>query len=356
MSDILTVGKSIIMPCMRKGLVSYPKETVFVSQEALTFMAQSAMGIPVVIDHPENLITDETIKDINIVGRVAHLQYDSFRDEWLAEFIVDKQEAVDLLKDGWGVSTAWFGDKYASGGTLNNVPYDRELLEGRYEHLAIVKTPRYEMAVNPIFLNSKTCQSNETDSNINKANTHIIINKKIEKEGSGMIGKIFKRLITREEIHTNEGEEVFVNVDGQDVALSHMVSVLKLNKKNEEETKKEKEEEKKMANGTDEVDVDGEKMTVNELVKAYKASCKKNETEAEAKAEKEVEKKVEKLEKEVEDEKKEEKKENSLDEKEAEETFKKIKTLHENGITYELQEKFLSLRDKVNEGRKRYGK
>jgi hypothetical protein len=363
MSTSLAIGKVIKMPCMRRGLCAYSKETILVSQETLIKLSPSAMGIPVVIDHPSELITDENIKDINTVGRVADLHYESYEDSWYAHFVIDKQEGIDLLQNGWGVSTAWFGDKYADGGTHNNVGYDRELLEGRYEHLAIVKTPRYEMAVNPIFLNSNTCKDNNTDSTID--NTYV--KKIIETERApNMIGKLFKRLVTREELKTNEGEELFVNIDGKDIALNDVikeVTELKMNTKKEEEKK---EEEKKMANEADEVDVDGEKMTVAQLKKAYKNKCKSNETESEKKKEEKVSKDVEILkEKQSKDDYPKGKKENEIIENEKKEevisedtmkNFNMIKEVHVNGITYKVEDSFLSTRERVNIGKDKYGK
>jgi len=351
MTTSLAIGKVIKMPCMRRGLCAYPKETILVSQESLEKLSPTAMGIPVVIDHPSELITDENIKDINTVGRVADLHYEANEDIWYAHFVIDKQEGIDLLQNGWGVSTAWFGDKYADGGTHNNVGYDRELLEGRYEHLAIVKTPRYEMAVNPIFLNSKTCQNNDNDCIINDR-----VNKIIEpSRGKNMIGKLFKRLVTREELKTNEGEELFVNIDGNDIPLNQMINEMTAIKKNK------KDDEKVMANESDEVDVDGEKMTVAELKKAYKNKCKKNETEEEKKKEEKVAEDVEVL--------KEKAKENSISDEEktrieneknadleTQKNFQMIKELHENGITYKLEDQFMSTLERVNLGKNRYGK
>jgi hypothetical protein len=334
MKEQLAIGKVIRMQCMRRGLCAYPKETIYVSQEALWQLAPTALGVPVVVDHPSELITDENISNMPVVGRVSALEYDSITDTWDAVFVVDNEEAISLLQNGWGVSTAWFGDKYASGGTHNNVGYDRELIEGRYEHLAIVKTPRYEMAVNPIFLNSTTLQDDH--------NKDIIVTSN-QKGSNSMIGKIFKRLVSREELKTNEGEELFVDIDGTDVPLSQVISdvkTLRLNKKNEDEEKDEKKEAKKMANDTDEVDVDGEKISVNALKAMYKENKKKNAV--------------------VEDEKKEEKKEdskkNSLEDKETEERFNLLKEVHANGITYKVEDQFTSTKERVDMGKARYGK
>ena len=346
MSEKMVIGKVIRMSCMRKGLCAYSDETILVGQEALARLASTSLGIPVVIDHPPELITDETITNLEVVGRVSKMEYDQFSDTWISEFVLDNQKGIDLLQSGWGVSTAWFGEKYASGGTLNNVPYDRELVEGRYEHLAIVKNPRYEMANDPIFLNSKTLQND-------KNNSTIVTNKNIEKKGHDMIGRIFKKLTQKEELKTNEGEDFVIEVEGKDVSirdllaqnknLASQVEELKLNKKNEDDKKekeeKEEEDDKKENADDKSVDIDGEEIKMSSLKEMYRSSKKKN---AEDK-------------KEVKDEKKDEKKENSKEDEEAEKNFKMVKELHENGVTYNLETEFLSTREKVQLGKKRYG-
>jgi hypothetical protein len=337
------------MQSMRRGLCAYPKETIYVSQEALWRLAPSALGIPVIVDHPTELITDENVSNLAVVGRVSAMEYDAISDTWDAVFVVDNEEAISLLQNGWGVSTAWFGDKYASGGTHNNVGYDRELIEGRYEHLAIVKTPRYEMANNPIFLNSNTLQDDHNKDIIKPSN------EKIEPKTRGqqnMIGKIFKRLISREELKTNEGEELFVDIDGVDVPLTEVISdvkTLRLNKKNEDEEKEkeEKKEAKKMANDTDEVDVDGEKISVNALKQMYKEN-KKNNACKKSNDDLEIDVKHKELE--------EGSKKNSKEDEETADRFKMVKELHENGITYKLEDQFTSTKERVDMGKARYGK
>jgi hypothetical protein len=199
------------------------------------------------------------------------------------------------------------------------------------------------MAVNPILLNSNTLQDDHKEVIINVSND--IIEPKTRGQ-QNMIGKIFKRLVSREELKTNEGEELFVDIDGVDVPLTEVISdikTLRLNKKNEEEEKKEeKKEAKKMANDTDEVDVDGEKISVNALKQMYKENKKKN-----AVADDKEEKK---------EEKKEDSKKNSKDDKETEERFNMVKELHENGITYKLVDQFTSTKERVDMGKARYGK
>lgn len=327
------------MPCMRSGLCKYPEETILVSKEALENLAPTMQGVPVVIDHPDMPITDQNIGSLPVVGRVADMHFIQEDDVWYAHFVVDNAKAIELLQQGYGVSTAWIGSKYASGGTFNNCPYDRELIEGRYEHLAIVRTPRYEMAVGPIFLNSKDRQETDNRDIISNANN---------KGANSMLGKLWKRIIQKEEIMSNSNEEYLIEVDGKEMSLAE---IIKNSKKNEDES----------------YDVDGEKMTVNELITAYKnLKTKKNADEEEVKkedeekkenAEEEEEKKEEKEEKEDEKPKKNDlsdSKENKEEEAKTNERFEELDDLHQNGKV-EIQTNFLSLNERVQMGKNRYG-
>lgn len=329
MDKILAVGKVIKMPCMRSGICAYPNEKILVTKEALERLAPTMQGVPVVIEHPEEKITDQTIAQLPVVGRVADMHYDQEQEIWYAHFVVDNAEAVELLQSGYGVSTAWIADKYAAGGTFNNVPYDKELIEGRYEHLAIVKFPRYEMAFNPVFQNSKDGQNNDKE---------VIINNVIQKRSVSMLGKIWKKVTQREEVMVNSGEEYVVEIDGKETPLAEVVESIKTNEVDFKEKK---------INGDEEIDVDDEKMTVNQLVEAYKnlkkSSMKKNE---EPEKEEEEEKESKKNEDEEKEEKEEDKKTNSR--------FDELENLHENGIQQDEMQ-FLSLAERVQMGKDRYG-
>jgi len=358
MGELLAIGKVIKMPCMRSGLCKYPTETILVGKDALEKLAITSHGIPVVVEHPDEKITDQNISSIPVVGRVADMHYDTEQEIWLAHFVVDDINAVELLKNGYGVSTAWYGDEYASGGTFNNVSYDRELLVGRYEHLAIVKNPRYEMAVNPLFLNSKALQDDTSGDRI------IDDTIKNEKRGIPMIGKIFKFLTTKEEIKTNEGEELVIEIEGVEMSLKDLAAELKDMEGKAAASKRIK------LDGETEIEYDGKKTKVNELVKRYqdakKASLpkdeKKEEVKEEPKKEAEVDPKDEKKD-EVKDEKKEsevdpkeEKKEteDKDEEKKTNSRFDDLQAAHLNSAP-EIQTDFISTHEKVLIGQSRYG-
>lgn len=341
MGTTLSVGKVIKMPCMRSGLVKYDKETILVSKEALKSMAPTIQGVPVIIEHPEEKITDQNIDGLPVVGRVADMHYDEQSEIWYAHFVVEDAEAVKLLQQGYGVSTAWIPQKYASGGTFNNCPYDKELIEAKYEHLAIVKNPRYEMAFDPIFCNSKDGHNNDNIDNI------INVEKK---ESVSMFGKLFKKVTSREEIMVNSNEEFTIEVDGKELPLKEAIEQIKLNAKEEG-----KEEAK-----CNEVDVDGEKMSVNDLVKAYKnlkkSSLEKEEEDKKKDNEAEEDKKKEEEAKKNAESEEEKKKEEEEEEEKAKKNsrFNELDDLHKNGKPIN-QVEFLSVNERVQLGKSKYG-
>lgn len=344
MTDKLTVGKTIRMPCMRRGLCAYPDATILLGPKVLEEMAKTAYGIPLTIGHPSIPINDNTLKSIPLAGRVSSMDYNAATDEWFAEFVCDSAEGVELLQKGYGVSTGWYGDKYGPGGTYNGVPYDKELQKARYGHLAIVKDPRYEMARDPIFLNSKS------DTCIKDVNADTIVNKQSKSMETKQMFKLFRN--RREDIKMNEGEDVLVDMDGDEKPLSQLVSeYLEIKKAAVKKNTK-------ILAGDEMVDVDGEKMSVKDLIAAVKGSRK--DAEAEPVGFKEEDKvNAAAPAPEAEEEKKENAKPEGEEPKEHEKAktnsrFEDLKSVHENSAAVE-EPVYLSSKERVDMGKARYG-
>jgi len=343
----LPFGKTIRMPCMRKGLCAYPDEVILLGQDVLTQMSKTAHGIPVVIEHPGVPIDEESIESIGIHGRVSSMDYDAERDEWFANFVVDTKEAVELLQSGYGVSTAWYGEKYGHGGTMNNVPYDKELMGAVYEHLAIVQSPRYEMAMNPIFMNSKD-NSCKVESNM------CTIEDKQSDPAGGKQMKFSLWRNKRDEIKVNEGDEVMVNVGGEEKKLNELI----------EEYKKSKEEPAKKASKVlteeDMVDIDGVSMSVKELIAAVQGR-----KEASVQMDVPAKEKLEGFDLQDKDDKAgladavkgngDDADEDDKEEAKTNSRFQDLKEAHENGKYEEPEEAWISTNKRVEMGKLRYG-
>lgn len=130
---------------MQPGIAKYENETILVDVEGMRNLIASVgkKTIPVYIGH-QNVDLKE-IKEQSS-GYVA----DSFYNEldgwaWFKMIIID-DEGHEAIKKGWAVSNAYIPTDWGNGGTKNNCPYNREVRNGEFTHLAIVPDPRYEGA------------------------------------------------------------------------------------------------------------------------------------------------------------------------------------------------------------------
>jgi hypothetical protein len=211
-------AKTFIIPCMRAGLCQYDDERVHVPQSALERMKETAYGLPITIDHISQEALEAQRENV-IVGRVAEMHYDGDTDLWMAHCVVETQDAIDKLEAKWGVSTSYEVLKKGAGGTLNAVDYDSTIEDGRYLHLAIVEHPRYEMAVNPTFYNAADLTPEK--------HTLTIVNVISENNEGVPMFKLFKT--KREEVKENSSD-VEIEVDGEKVSLNALVEAYKASK------------------------------------------------------------------------------------------------------------------------------
>lgn len=115
-----------------------------IKDEALKKMNASFEGKPVYIRHVDEVNMDTLKEDAN--GYVVKSFYNEFDGAWWAEIIAD-DEAQGYIEKGWAVSNAYLPTELGSGGVYHDIDYDKEVLNGVYEHLAIVDNPRYEESV-----------------------------------------------------------------------------------------------------------------------------------------------------------------------------------------------------------------
>ena len=310
---------------LEAGVVQYADEMVLIRPENLMTIALKFKGAKTIIDHKE--VNESNANEI--VGYINNIW--KGEDGWAwCDFTVNNQEAIDLINKGYSVSCAYLPVATGSGGTKNNVPYDREIIDivddDEVTHLAIVENPRYEDAI--ILKNS-------------------IKNK---------MTNIFKFISKKETAKENSVKELDLDsaafdIDGDNVPVSSLMAAYK-NQKDEDEKKerenevdKEKEKEAKI-NADSEFEVDGKMVKVSEMAKAFKAAKKNQEDEEKKNAEDEKEKEEEK------EEKKKEAKKNSID---AEAIATKRKAF-ENGLENSLSEiEIITDDDRFAAGKALYG-
>lgn len=250
------------------GLADYSAEgigAVLVQKPVLDKMSPTFVGMPVVNQthtdkEPEELFNMSSEEKGEIAdGVVAATGYDEKSGWFWADMLIWNEETQKNIEDGYSVSCAYdvleIDDE---GGTYNNVPYEEEVLDGDYVHMAIVPNPRYERAY--ILKNSKP-GGKTVKIKFRKA-------KNAEPE--------------KEPVENSEKEETMENMEdgvvelenGDQIPVSELVEMYEAKKKEEEEL----ENSAKVYNMDDEVEVDGEKMTVKELM----AACGYGETKENA--------------------------------------------------------------------------
>lgn len=132
---------------IKEGLVRYTEsgkdKFYLLTNEALKAMNKSFEGKPIYIHHTD--VDLDKMREQS-VGRVVKSFYNEFDGAWWVELIAD-EPGIEAIEKGWGVSNAYLPTEMKSGGVYHNINYDKEIVNGRYEHLAIVPNPRYEEAV-----------------------------------------------------------------------------------------------------------------------------------------------------------------------------------------------------------------
>lgn len=137
---------------LQAGLVKYDFGVCLLKKKIIDRFINTFIDCPVIIDHKDNLTEDDrkgTIKNI----------WFSPEDGWFWCDGVLSDEAANLVEQGYNVSCQYRITEYTNNfehKLHNGNEYDKEILNGIFEHLAIVKTPRYEdayIAVNAICKN-----------------------------------------------------------------------------------------------------------------------------------------------------------------------------------------------------------
>ncbi len=124
---------------------TYGGETVriLVKKKTLDQMNPSFKRKPVFIGHRDAKI-DAASAVSEKVGEVYDVGYDPDSESFFVNALIWDDEAQKLIESGHQPSNAYYVGEYGPASTYNNVPYDKEVLQGEYDHLAIVSNPRYD--------------------------------------------------------------------------------------------------------------------------------------------------------------------------------------------------------------------
>lgn len=255
-----------------EGVVRYlnaegGEDILFISNDTLKKMNASFAGKPVYINHRDVPLSQMKENAAGYVVESFYLPEDG--KQWLKMIITD-DEAFRVISEGCAVSNAYNVKEFGQGGQWHNLEYKSEVLDGEYEHLALVDDPRYEEAeiMTPEeFKSYKEAKKkeleamslqNSKDVKNQKENKTMFFTRKEVKETDGVdlkdievqlsngtsmkIGDIVKVVEAKQNEAAIENKTIMVN--GKEMKVSELISAFEAlnSKKNEDDEDKDKEE------------------------------------------------------------------------------------------------------------------
>lgn len=133
---------------LEPGVVKFGDKNlmIYISQKTIDRYSHRLKGKPITVGHiagiTENNAQQHSVGDVAVCDKPGDCIV-TIKDE----------EADKRISNGERFSCCWIPIKWGPGGTWHNIPYDKELLEMDFTHLAIVPDPRYENV--EVFMNSK---------------------------------------------------------------------------------------------------------------------------------------------------------------------------------------------------------
>lgn len=247
---------------------------VYLNEDTLRKMDSSFAGRPVYVMHRDDVKADINELRKEADGWVIESFFNQADGKHWCKFIITSKEGERAVKNGMRLSNAYFPTSTTRGGTWNGVSYEKQILNGEYEHLALVPNPRYEESV--IMTPEQFKKYNEDNQ--------IELKKVANTKGDTM------QLFKREKVE-NSDELISMHValkNGREVTISQLVK-----EANEAEEAKAK---PRLVNSSDLVEVDGEKLVVSDLVEELTTlrnakKCNEEEEEKKKKENKDEDKK-----------------------------------------------------------------
>ena len=304
------------------GVCGYNDETIFIGEDTLKKMDKTFAGKPLYVDHQQVDLEHLQEQADGYVIESFYLPEDG--NHW-AKIIVVSDKGHEAVSKGWAVSNAYIPDNFGGKGEWHNIPYDREITEGHYTHLAIVQNPRYEEAVIMTPEEFKQYKAGKKEQLNQLQNS-----KQGAKEQMSMFKLFTKKEVTNSEDISNAMVELS---NGTTVSIKEMINACEEDIKAKEAAKNKKNEDEEILEKV--VKVNGEDVKVKDLIKSYEAKknkCNEDEEEEDeekkskknkANEDKDEDKKEEKKDKKNESDEEKKDKKNEEDEEDKEKSDKK---------------------------------
>lgn len=300
---------------------------ILISEETIKNMDATFAGRPVYVKHVDAVDLSNLQNEAD--GYVVESFFNKVDGKHWVKFIVVSDKGHEALSKGWKLSNAYIPKEMSSGGLWHGVEYQKEVMKGEYEHLAIVPNPRYE---NSIVLTPEQFKSYNEEKALE-------LQKVANSKGETSMFEFLKRSKVENAAAVElEQTSVLLPKSKKEMTIAQLVTDMDAIHNMHG-----------YANGDHMVKCGDDEMSVNDMLKKYEEMKNKMDEAEKAKAEPEKkeneEEKKEEPKKENEEEKKEEAKKNAA--------FEALKNAPNTPIKDKV--KFELLQDKVARGQSRYG-
>lgn len=134
----------------RPGVAEYTEADkepyrIFINESAAKKMDATFPGRPIYVDHVDEVNLENLQNEAD--GYVLESFFNTMDGAHWAKFIIVSERGKAAYRKGWKLSNAYLPTAFGSGGMWHGVQYVKEVMDGQYEHLAIVPNPRYEESV-----------------------------------------------------------------------------------------------------------------------------------------------------------------------------------------------------------------
>jgi hypothetical protein len=158
---------------------------IYIGEDTIKNMNPSFQGKPVYVDHVDEVNLDNIQAEAD--GYVIDSFYNKSDGKNWCKFLVVSDDAKQKIRNGWRLSNCYIPNTFGSGGENHGVAFSKEVTSAEYEHLAIVKDPRYEESV---ILTPAQFKEYNTEK---EAEIYRLANSKEKPKETKMAFKLFKR-------------------------------------------------------------------------------------------------------------------------------------------------------------------
>ena len=255
---------------LRSGpkLYSETQNVINIEPAVLKELAKDHIGVPVIINHQDVTYLNKkdiqvgTVSDVFINDKGFTDDFGKFHeaDDWAwCKFVVTDPVAIDLLiNQGWELSNEYYAEQTPSEKQIA----DTEIVKGSARHLAIVPKGRYETKT--ILNNSKPTTKISMKEKLFNAISNVFKAEeetKIEEQAQTQSETIVANAAVEPTTTMDNYNDKFCMKNGKKIMINELIEMVREKKKIEEMKNEMKME--------DEIEIDGEKMSVSNALEFF---------------------------------------------------------------------------------------